>query len=87
MCWLCQRKAGDPPPPFVHRDLDDGNDASVVLRKVLGEPPAGVLYTRWVYDEEKNEHVLVTYPQDGSGDIEMGSAIPKDDSASSSKLE
>lgn len=70
LCWLCKRKSGEPPPPFEHRDLDDDNDASIVLRKVLGEPPANVVYTRWVYDEEKNENVLVTYP--ATGDVEEG---------------
>lgn len=54
--------------------MDDDNDASVVLRKVLGEPPADVLYTRWVLDEEKNETVLVTYPQSSGVDIELGNA-------------
>lgn len=49
------------PLPFEHRDIDDDNDASIVLRKVLGDPPANVVYTRWRYDEEKNENVLETY--------------------------
>lgn len=57
----------------MHRDLDDENDASVVLRKVLGDPPGDVLYTRWVFDEEKNTNVLVTYPEQSGGiEIEMG---------------
>jgi hypothetical protein len=33
-CWLRHKKPGDPPPPLEHRDLDNDNDASVVLRKV-----------------------------------------------------
>lgn len=89
MFWLCKKKPGDPPPPFNHRDLDDENDASVVLRKVLGDPPANVLYTRWVFDEEKNENVLVTYPRSGaqsSADIEMGNLDSNDTSVASPKL-
>lgn len=64
-CWLIHKKPGDPALPFQHRDVDDDKDASVVLRKVLGDPPATVKYTRWMYDEEKNENVLVTYPMTG----------------------
>jgi len=56
-----------------------------VLRKVLGEPPNDVLYTRWIFDEEKNENVVVTYPQSGV-EIEMSDvAVSKEES--SSKLE
>jgi hypothetical protein len=57
------RKKGDPFPPFEHRDWDDDNDASKILMKVLGDPPKDVVYTRWDYDEEKGENVLVTYPK------------------------
>jgi hypothetical protein len=32
------------------------------------------LYTRWVFDEEKNENVLITYPT-LSGDIEEGGGL------------
>uniref|UniRef100_A0A7S1VK42 Uncharacterized protein n=1 Tax=Grammatophora oceanica TaxID=210454 RepID=A0A7S1VK42_9STRA len=48
----CDRKAGDPAPPFDHRDIDDENDASVVLRKVLGDPPDNVVYKRWRINED-----------------------------------
>jgi hypothetical protein len=74
--WLCRKKAGDPPPPFEHRDLDDDNDAAIVLHRVLGDPPANVVYTRWVFDEEKNENVLVT----STGDIEEGASSKVHDS-------
>lgn len=57
------RKKGDPFPPFEHRDWDDDNDAARVLMKVLGNPPNDVVYTRWDYDEERGENVLVTYPK------------------------
>jgi len=63
------RKAGDPAPPFEHRDWDDDNDASKVLMKVLGDPPKDVMYTRWDYDEERAENVLVTYPKSSSSDV------------------
>lgn len=69
LCYLRKKNKGDPPPPFDHRDIDDENDASLILRKVLGDPPAHCLYTRWVFDEERNENVLITYPR-LSGDIE-----------------
>jgi hypothetical protein len=45
----------DPAPPFTTRDIDDENDASVVLMKVLGPPPANVRYRRWMWNEEKKE--------------------------------
>lgn len=75
-CWLHKKKPGDPPPPFEHRHLDDDNDASIVLHKVLGDPPTTVRYTRWTFDEETNEHVLVTYPKlsDEAEDVETGDA-------------
>lgn len=74
ICYLRDKNKGDPPPPFEHRDIDDENDASLVLRKVLGDPPALCSYTRWVFDEEKNENVLITYPT-LSGDIEEGGGL------------
>ena len=64
------RKHGDPFPPFEHRDLDDDSDASKILMKVLGDPPKDVIYTRWDYDEERGENVLVSYPQ--SAEIDLG---------------
>ena len=73
-CWLKNKKPGDPAHPFEHRDLDDDNDASLVLRRVLGDPPATVKYTRWMYDEEKNENVLFTYP--ATDDTESRSLDP-----------
>lgn len=61
-------KAGDPAPPFYHRDIDDENDASVVLRKVLGPPPRNVVYNRWEFDEESGVSMLVTR----GGDVTEG---------------
>lgn len=83
MCWLCKKNKGDPSPPFSHRDLDDDNDASIVLRKVLGDPPSNVRYIRWMYDEEKNENVLVTYPG-STADIEKGHAAAIDEGSGGS---
>eukprot|EP00986_Skeletonema_menzelii_P018973 scaffold27039_cov150-Skeletonema_menzelii.AAC.6 len=54
----CSKKAGDPAPPFRYEDIDDINDASVVLRKVLGDPPLNVTYRGWHWDEESKEFVL-----------------------------
>eukprot|EP00546_Thalassionema_frauenfeldii_P019227 CAMPEP_0178900082 /NCGR_PEP_ID=MMETSP0786-20121207/3272_1 /TAXON_ID=186022 /ORGANISM="Thalassionema frauenfeldii, Strain CCMP 1798" /LENGTH=280 /DNA_ID=CAMNT_0020571039 /DNA_START=693 /DNA_END=1536 /DNA_ORIENTATION=+ len=59
-CNNFSRKASEPAPAFDHRDIDDENDASVVLRKVLGPPPRNVVYKRWEFDEESGETVLVT---------------------------
>lgn len=77
-CCSEQQKPGDPAPPFDHRDIDDDNDASVVLRKVLGEPPANVVYKRWMYDEECNEQVMVTWQRDGAAgaEVDPGNAEP-----------
>jgi len=58
-CCSERHKLGEPAPPFEQRDIDDENDASVVLRKVLGEPPANVVYKRWEFNDE-GEHTLVT---------------------------
>ncbi|KAK1735125.1 hypothetical protein QTG54_014191 [Skeletonema marinoi] len=54
----CSKKAGDPAPPFRYKDIDDINDASVVLRAVLGDPPLNVTYRGWQWDEVSNEFVL-----------------------------
>jgi len=69
-CDNFSRKAGDPAPPFDHRDTDDENDASVVLRKVLGPPPRNVVYKRWEFDEESGESMLVTHCGDVKEDIQ-----------------
>jgi hypothetical protein len=73
-CDHFDRKAGDPAPPFEHRDIDDQNDASVVLRKVLGEPPANVVYKRWEFNES-DEQVLVTYSSEipNEGEVKLHS--------------
>jgi len=42
----------DPAPTFKYRDIDDEHDASVILQKVLGDPPLNVTYRRWQWDEE-----------------------------------
>ena len=44
-------KKGDPAPPFKYRDIDDENDASVILQRVLGDPPINVAYRRWQRDD------------------------------------
>jgi hypothetical protein len=49
---ILTHKAGDPAPPFTHKDIDDDNDAARVLQTVLGDPPKNVLYVR--SDEEKS---------------------------------
>jgi len=62
-CHHCNRKAGEPAPPFECHDFDDDFDASTVLMKVLGPPPPNVLIKRWRWDPEKNENVLETIPE------------------------
>ena len=57
------RKAGEPAPPFDHRDMDDENDASIILRKVMGDPPSNVVYTRWEWSDIEQANVLVTINQ------------------------
>ena len=47
-------KKGDPAPPFKYRDIDDENDASVILQRVLGDPPINVAYRRWQRDDTDN---------------------------------
>lgn len=54
------KKQGEPAPPFRYRDIDDENDASVVLQKVLGDPPLNVTYRRWQWDEENQLEMAVT---------------------------
>lgn len=49
------KKQGDPAPPFRHRDIDDENDASVVLETVLGKAPLNVTYRRWQCNDEENQ--------------------------------
>lgn len=61
----CSKKSKDPAPSFTYGDIDDINDASVVLRKVLGEPPMNVTYHRWEWDEESNQFDLVP-PAEGN---------------------
>ena len=56
-----KKEKDDPAPPFRYRDIDDENDASVVLQKVLGNPPRNVAYRRWQWDEE-NQLELVEPP-------------------------
>ena len=52
------KKPGDPAPPFRYEDIDDINDASVVLRKVLGDSPLNVTYRRWEWDENSKEFLV-----------------------------
>lgn len=56
------KNQGGPAPPFIYRDIDDENDASVVLQRVLGNPPLNVTYRRWQWDDEENQPKLVTNP-------------------------
>lgn len=72
--YFYKKKPHDPPPPFTNRDVDDENDASVILRHVLGDPPANVVYKRWVFDAETNENVLVTWTSDNA-DVEKGLVV------------
>jgi hypothetical protein len=58
-CCAESHKTGEPAPPFDQRDIDDENDASVVLRKVLGDPPANVVYKRWEFNDQ-GDPTLVT---------------------------
>jgi len=55
------KKQGDPAPPFSTRDIDDEHDASVVLQRVLGDPPLNVAYRRWQWDDE-NQLDMVANP-------------------------
>lgn len=44
----CSHKKGDLAPPMNdHVDIDDDNDASKVLQRVLGNPPPNVKINRW----------------------------------------
>mmetsp|Transcript_14858 Transcript_14858/g.32267 ORF Transcript_14858/g.32267 Transcript_14858/m.32267 type:complete len:269 (+) Transcript_14858:154-960(+) len=56
------KKRGDPAPPFEQRDIDDENDASVILQKVLGGPPLNVTYRRWQCHDEENQLEIVVNP-------------------------
>jgi len=69
-CTHCDRKAGDPAPPFEVHDFDDNHDASTVLMKVLGPPPPNVVIRRWRWDPEKGENVLDVYPEDAGVDAD-----------------
>lgn len=60
----CSKKSGDPAPPFRYKDIDDINDASIVLRKVLGDPPLNVRYHRWGWDEESKTFLVPPVIQD-----------------------
>ena len=40
------KKQRDPASPFKYKDIDDENDALVVLQKVLGDPPLDATYRR-----------------------------------------
>ena len=77
-CNHCGRKAGDPAPPFEHRDVDDECNASAILRNVLGAPPNNVVYRQWEFkDESSKEMIIVTYggsnsSSSSSSDVEAG---------------
>jgi hypothetical protein len=44
--------------PLLTGDIDDNNDASLVMMKVLGDPPPNVIFsTRWIHVEELGENV------------------------------
>jgi len=57
------RKNGEPAPSFDEHDFDDELDASTVLLKALGPPPANVVIKRWRWDPEKVEYYLDTFPE------------------------
>lgn len=61
-CASCDRKIGEPAPPFEEHDFDDDYDASSVLRSVIGPPPANVVIKRLRWDPEKCDHFLEVYP-------------------------
>ena len=54
-CCQEQKRKADPAPPFQYRDIDDENDASVILQKVLGDPPKNVRYRRLHPIDEENQ--------------------------------
>lgn len=54
-CCEEQKRKDDPAPPFLYRDVDDENDASVILQKVLGDPPKNVRYRRLHPIDEENQ--------------------------------
>jgi len=56
----CSFNKGEPAPPFRRRDIDDENDASVILQKVLGDPPLNVTYRRWQQDDDESQLEIVT---------------------------
>jgi len=64
----CSKSGGDPAPLFRYRDIDDENDASVVLRKVLGDPPLNVTYRRWEWNEHDDAAKIVTRPLSTGGE-------------------
>jgi hypothetical protein len=63
-CTGCDRKAGEPAPPFEVHDFDDDWDASSVLMKMIGPPPPNVVIRRWRWDPEKGENYLDVCPKD-----------------------
>ena len=67
-CTDCSRKAGDPAPGFEEHDIDDDWDASTVLMKVVGPPPANVVIRRWRWDPEKGANILEAYPENAFGE-------------------
>jgi len=74
-CCTSSKKPDEPAPPFEHRDIDDENDASVILRKVLGDPPVDVVYKKWELNEQ-GENIVVALEASSSGkkqeDAELG---------------
>lgn len=56
------KEKGGPAPPFKYRDIDDEHDASVVLQKVLGDPPSNIRYQRWHWDEENQLEMVMEPP-------------------------
>ena len=70
----CSKKSGDPAPPFTTRDIDDENDASIVMMKVLGPPPVNVRYRRWMWDEDEQKMKMVVI-----GAIEEEKRLKDDD--------
>ena len=46
-------------PSFKYRDINDEHDVSVVLQKVLCDPPLHVIYLRLKWDKEYQLEMVV----------------------------
>jgi len=78
-CNHCDRKAGEPAPPFETHDVDDYYDAASVLIKVIGPPPPNVVIRRWRWDPEKGENVLEIYPPEAAESMKQVEVMKGDE--------